>query len=127
MGRDWTALPISKIKEKIGKWESSYFNNRQKEVVLARIRLNCVRCIHLIPRIEGTHPKKCNCTVPNVDLTLHHIFFDCQKYVVQRQPLINMLRKDNKLFSMKNLLEDDFSYADIVYDFVKNANLLDDI
>ena len=122
--RDYAAIPMFKIKEVPGKWDSSYHSNRLKEVVLARLRLGCVRCIHLIPRIEGNYGKDCEC---GEKLTLSHIFFECHKYNVQRQPLINMLRDDNKLLSLKNLLEDNLFYGDQVYEFIKNSNLIDEI
>ena len=49
-----------KIKDKIESWESSYHENRLYEVVMARLRLNCVRGIHLIPHIENTFALECD-------------------------------------------------------------------
>ena len=121
---EWSRLPTFKIKDTIGKWESSYHENRIREVSLTRLRVNSVKGIHLIPRIEGNYPKDCGC---GIRMTLQHVFFDCQYYIAQRQPIINILRKDGKNMDMKSILEDNITYCDIVMRFLKDTGFIDEI
>ena len=114
-----------KIKDKIGHWESSYNVNRHKETILARLRLNCVRDIHLVPRIDGTFPLNCNCDGSR--LTLNHIFFDCSYLIIEREPLINQLYKDKKNFTLKSILDDNENYCKLVIDFLKSTKFINKI
>ena len=94
VSRIYHQLNTYKIKDKIGQWDTSYNNNRKIETTLARLRLNSVKFIHLIPRIEGTYPLQCNCD--GTSLTLYHMFFNCSFYITQREQIINKLYEDKK-------------------------------
>ena len=58
---DWRVNPTRKIKECPETWESSFQENRLYETVLARLRVNCTKNIHLVPRIENNYPLYCDC------------------------------------------------------------------
>ena len=113
--------PFYKIKDRIGHWSSSCQSNRLKEVVLARLRVNCVKAIHLLPHLHNTDPT-CNCDGSR--LTLRHLFFYCNYFVMERLPLLDALRHDGKDFNVKNLLVDDDKYCDIVYKYLKVTDLM---
>ena len=42
-----------KIKDKAESWNSSFNKNRRIEIILVRLRLNCVREIHFLPHIQN--------------------------------------------------------------------------
>ena len=48
---NYNSVIFYKIKSKIRHWDTSYNKNRKVETVLARLRLNCVREIHLVPHL----------------------------------------------------------------------------
>ena len=114
-----------KIKDKIGHWDSSFNVNRKKETILARLRLNCVRDIHLVPHIEGTFPLNCNCDGSR--LSLNHIFFDCSYFIIEREPLIKQLYNDKKNLTLKSILDDSEEYCKLSIDFLKSINLYNKI
>ena len=122
---EFNQAPLYKIKASVGHWITSYNKNRKYETVLARLRLNCVREIHLVPRIEGTFPLHCNCDGSR--LSLYHIFFNCGYYINQRTDLIYMLQKDRKEFNLKSLLEDNQSYCDKVIKYLIDINYINKI
>ena len=62
-GSEWDRTLTFKTKDKIGTWVSSFHVNRWREVVLARLRVNSIKGIHLIPRIERTYPIDCDCGI----------------------------------------------------------------
>lgn len=113
-----------KKKDTLGKWESSYHKNRLREVVLARLRVNCVKDIHLIPRIEGNYLIDCGC---GIRMTLQHVFFDCHYFINQRQPIIDILRRDKKNMDMKSILEDNIDYGDIIMNFLRETDFIDHV
>ena len=92
---------------------------------MARLRLNRIRGIHLIPRIEGTYPLDCDCGENR--LSLAHIFFYCPFYTIQRLPIITMLQRDNKAITMKNLLGDDGEYCKTIIRFLKLIDFMKNI
>ena len=59
--RDFDLVNTYKVRGKIEFWETANHNNRTREVILARLRMNSVKGIHLIPHIEGTYPRTCQC------------------------------------------------------------------
>ena len=89
------------------------------------MRLNCVRGIHLIPRIENTYPLDCVCGESR--LSLRHIFFNCPNYTIQRLPIITMLQRDNKAMNLKNLLGDDNAYSKHIMNYLRLIKFIDQI
>ena len=81
-----------------------------------------VQLIHLIPKIEKTYPIYCGC---GIGLTLQHVFFDCHYYINQRQPIIDILRKDKKNMDMKSILCDNVEYGDIIMRFLRDTRFID--
>ena len=119
--RMYDLYPFYKLKDEIGHWSTSCQPNRLKEVVLARLRVNCVKAIHLLPHLNNADPT-CNCDGSR--LTLRHLFFDCNYFVMERLPLLDALRQDRKEFTVKSLLIDDDKYCDIVYKYLKDTDLI---
>ena len=115
-------LMTVKYKERVSHWVTSYFPKRHMEVTIARLRLNCIKGIHLVPHIENTFPLTCTCD--DSRLTLHHLFFSCDHYVMQRAPLLQYLRDNDKAFLMKNVVDDDFKLCELVYRFLSDINYL---
>ena len=122
---EYNNLQSPKVKEKVGNWESSYHINRHKEIILARLRLNCVRYIHLTPHIENTFPLMCNCD--GSWLSLHHVFFNCNYYAVQRTELFNQIIEEKKEYNLKSILNDDDNFCEHVLNFIKESNLSNQI
>ena len=73
--------------------------------------MNTVKGIHLIPHIEGTYPLTCECDGSR--LNLHHVFFNCNYYVVQRLPILDELSNNN--------------FYDLVLTFLKDKNFIKEI
>lgn len=113
--------PYRKYKSIIGEWSTSSHPNRLREVVLARLRMNNVKCIHLVAHIDNIVVR---CTCDGSRLTLKHLFFYCNFHVVEKLPILNKLRDDNKDFTVQNLLIDDDSYCNLVYEYLKSINAL---
>ena len=122
---DFNQIPLYKIKDTVGHWDTSYNKNRKYETILACLRLNCVKEIHLIPRIEGTYPLQCLCDGSR--LSLQHIFFECGYYIHQRTNIISMLQIDRKQFNVKSLLENNQDYCNKVIHFLRDINYIDRI
>ena len=112
-----------KIKDTIETWDTSFHENRLYEVTMARLRLNCVRGIHLVPRIENTYPLDCDCQEDR--LSLRHIFFYCPFYTVQRIPIITLLQNDNRTITLKNLLSDNSIYCKYIIAFLRAIKFLE--
>ena len=126
--RKWNNIhryPKAKIKEKIGEWKSSNRRNRKEEIVLARSRVDTIKVADLIPRIEGRGIERCN--YDNQRLHLYHIIFVCQRFSNERKKIIDMLDRDNKLHSLKNILYDDPRYCDAVLEYLWNINYINKI
>ena len=123
--RQYDLLDKYKIKEKLGIWETSYQINRYREVKLARLRMGCVKFIHLTPHIQGTHPVVCNCD--GSFISLNHIFFNCNYYTNQRLPLINMLIEDDLNLNLRNLLANNEDFIDEVFKFLNDTNLMKEL
>ena len=123
--QEFNQIPIYKIKSNIEQWNTSFQKNRHHETVLAHLRLNCVREIHLIPHIENNFPLICNCDGSR--LNLHHIFFDCSFYIAQRYILLQTLHNDKKNINLKNVLEDNQKYCNLVIQFLKSINFINKI
>ena len=122
---DFNQTPLYKIKDSVGHWITSYNTSRKCETVLARLRLNCTKEFHLVPRIEGTFPLHCPCDGSR--LNLQHIFFDCGYYIPQRTNILSMLQNDRKQFNLKSLLEDNQIYCEEVIRFLKVINIFNKI
>ena len=126
--RKWNNIhryPKAKIKEKIGEWESSNRKSRKEEIVLARSRVDTIKVADLIPRIEGRGIERSN--NDNQRLNLYHIIFVCQRFSNERKKIIDMLDRDNKLHSLKNILYDDPRYCDAVLEYLWNINYINKI
>ena len=121
----YDSYDFPRFKENIGTWDSSFHENRLYEVVMTRLRLNCVRGIHLVPRIENTYPLECECQENR--LSLRHIFFNCPNYTMQRIPILNLLQNDNKTITLKNLLSDNSLYCKHIITFLRSINFLEKI
>ncbi|CAL4067481.1 unnamed protein product, partial [Meganyctiphanes norvegica] len=119
---DYDSYTFNRYKYKVGFWETSCHENRLYEVCLARLRLNCVKFIHLVPHIENTHPLRCPCD--DSRMSLHHVFFNCGYYVFERLKLLDALRLQNLGHEVKYPLSDDVNFQSLVIDFLKNTNLL---
>ena len=87
--------------------------------------MNCIKRIHLIPHIEGTYPVVCNCDGSNI--SLHHIFFNCSHYVLERLPLIQILHENELNCNLKNILSDNDEIIDEVFKFLQKIDYLKDI
>ena len=122
---EFNQTPLFKIKDTIGHWITCYNKSRKNETVLARLRLNCTKEIHLVPRIEGTFPLHCPCDGSR--LSLHHIFFDCGYYIIQRSNILSILQNDRRQLNLKTLFEDNQKYCDAVLRFLKLTDLIDKI
>ena len=123
--RQYDLLDKYKIKEKLGIWETSFQSNRNREVKLARIRMGCVKGIHITPRIEGTYPIVCNCD--GSFLSLKHIFFDCNYYINERLPIIGTLRENELNCNLKDLLSDNEEVVDEIFKFLTKIDFLKEI
>ena len=126
--RKWDNIhryPKAKIKEKIGEWKSSNRKNRKEEIVLARTRVDTIKVADLIPKIEGIGIERCN--VDNQRLNLYHIIFVYQRFKNERKKILDLLDKDNKLHSLKNILSDDHRYCDAVLEYLWNTNYINKI
>ena len=123
--REFDLVNTFKIKEKIEFWETSNHKDRTKEVILARLRMNNIKGIHLIPHIEGTYPRTCQCDGSR--LNLEHVFFNCSHYVVQRIPILEELNNNNLNFNIKNLLSDNDILCDLALEYLKEINFLKEI
>ena len=123
--QEYDTYHFYKCKDYVESWDSSFHENRLYEVVMARLRLNCIRGIHLIPRIENTYPLECECQEDR--LSLRHIFFYCPNYTYQRLPIINMLQNDHKTLTLKNLFSDNSFYCKSIMTFLRSIKYLDKI
>ena len=123
--RQWQINNRFKIKDRILNWSSSYRKNRLEEIILARLRLNCIKSIHLIPRIENRVQPYCTCN--NRRITLKHIIFECRQYMIQRHDIIHVLNRDNKELTVKNILSDNIEYCDIIIKFMRTINYINKI
>ena len=122
---EFDQTPMYKIKSVVGQWETSMNTNRRHEIVLARMRLNCVKGIHLLPRMEGTFPLECLCDGSR--LTLAHIMFDCGFYINQRSRILERLRRDNKHVELRTILEDNNEYCSLVLQFLDDIDYMSKI
>ena len=126
--RKWDNIhryPKANIKEKTGEWKSSNRKSRKEEIVLARSRVDTIKVADLIPRIEGRGIERC--IIDNQRLNLYHIIFVCQRFSNERRKILELLDKDNKLYSLKNILSDDPSYCDAVLEYLWNINYINKI
>ena len=83
-----------KIKEYIGERKSINRRNRKEEIVLARARMDTIKFVDLIPKIERRPQDRCSCN--NARINMYHIVFVCQKYIEERKQIIDMLIRDKK-------------------------------
>ena len=123
--REYDLINTYKIREKIENWETCNHSDRTREVILARLRMNTAKGIHLIPHIEGTYPLTCQCDGSRLDI--NHVFFKCSKYVVQRTTILDELTSNNLNFNLKNLLSDNDNLCDLVINFLKDTNFIKEI
>ena len=90
----WTENPhyhLYPIKPKIGTWATSNQDTRQKERILARLRLGQTKLTHSYI-MEHTEPP--NCTLCNCRYTIEHFLINCPRYRTQRQPIINYINNN---------------------------------
>ena len=113
--REFDLVNTYKIREKTELWETSNHNDRTREFILAWLRMNTVKGIHLIPHIKGTYPCTCQCDGSRLDL--NHVFFNCNYYVVQRLPILEELSNNNLNFNVKFLLSDNENFCDLTLEF----------
>merc|ERR1712121_162399 len=123
--REFDLINTYKVREKIEAWETTHHKNRNREVILARLRMNSVKGIHLIPHIEGTYPRTFQCDGSILDLT--HVFFNCGHYVEQRWPLLEELYNNNLNYNLKDLLSDNETLCDLTLEFLKETDFLKEI
>ena len=67
-------------------WASSHQSSRQREVVLARLRLGHTNLTHR--HLISTDLSAPECEICRVPLTVRHLLLDCRKVQTQRMPLI---------------------------------------
>ena len=123
--REFNQIPCFKAKTEIEQWKTSFHKNRRHEIIFARLRLNCIKEFHLLPRIENSYPLRCTCDGSRQ--SLQHLFFDCGFYVNQRQILLDRLYKDKKPLVIKSLLENNLEYCELVIKFLENIRFISKI
>ena len=111
-----------KIKSEIKQWDTSFNENRRVEIILARLRLNCIKEFHLVPRIEGTFPLICTCDGSRQ--SLKHLFLDCSHYSNQRIAILAKLYSDKKPFIIKSLFEDNKEYCKLIMQYLEDINFI---
>ena len=111
-------LHLYPIKPVIKDWPSAHRNNREEEIVLARLRLKA--CLfnkkHLFE--NKTHPECEHCDVP---LTIQHILIDCNLFYNERGPMLTALRENDLPMEVSSILNEYFP-AEILITFLKNIN-----
>ena len=70
-----------KIKDTFFNWSSSYRNNRLEEIILARLKLNYIKSMSLISRVENRLQLYYTCNKRR--LTLNHRTFEYKQYLIQ--------------------------------------------
>lgn len=115
----WTTDPhlylLRTIKPVLQNWITSYNSSRQKERVLARVRIGHTRIthIHLIQRTDSPICNSCH-----TSLTLIHILNDCTQYAPQRIHFYG-----SSPYRVYDSLGDDKVKIDIFYKFLQESNL----
>ena len=117
----WSApsLPNNKkykIRPVIGKWLSSYQNNRRSENILTRLRIGHTRLTHKLI-LESCSPPVCDAC--HSQLTVGHILVDCPKFRAAR---LQYGLESN----ISDLLNDDADIVNIM-EFLKDINIFYEI
>ena len=98
-------LHLYPIKPVIKDWPSAYRNNREEEIVLARLRLRA--CLfnkkHLFEK--QPHPECEHCDVP---LSIQHILIDCDLFYNERGPMLTVLRENDLPIEVTSILNEYF-------------------
>ena len=72
--------------------------------------MDTIKFVDLIPKIERRPQDRCSCN--NARINMYHIVFVCQKYIEERKQIIDMLIRDKKWHSIKEILSDDEEYCE---------------
>ena len=78
--------------------------NRREEIVLSRLRIGHTGLNHSLWRI-GKHQTG-SCSHCGIGETVQHVLLECRQYAREREPLMNAVRREKKVFSLSSLLGD---------------------
>lgn len=107
---------MNTIKEDTTIWSSSYHDKRREEVITTRLRIGHTRLTHG-HLMEKKEPKVCLC---GSVVTIKHVLTECLNYKNMRDK--NGLKSDIKID-----LSNDLKILQNVFEFLKEAELYDEI
>jgi ribonuclease HI len=120
----WNENPhfhLHAIKPNIASWATANQNTREKEIILARLRLGHTNTTHLF-LITQTPPP--TCTRCHTRYTIQHMLIDCPRYATARQPLIRHAAANRLPLTLPALLGDSNpDMIDLLFAFLHSTRL----
>ena len=106
--QNWNNTPtfLQTIHPKIENWQSNNQSSKIQETILTRLRIGHTKITHSYIT-SGQPPPTCP-TCNHTRTTVKHILIECQKYNTERQRLIQLCNQQNIIFSIQNILGDDY-------------------
>ena len=123
---DWDVNPhfhLHQIKPKIGHFATSHQNTKNKERILARLRIGHTALTHNYI-IEQSPPPTCHKCNNNTRYTIQHFLLDCPHLQQQRLPITQYLHTHRLPATLNILLGDEHpDLIDLLLAFLENSRL----
>jgi len=128
--REWDADPhfhLHPIKPIISHFTTNHQDCREKEIILARLRIGQTKLTHSFI-IERTPPTTCQHCPDFPRYTIKHFLIDCPKHNNERRQIINFTQQNRIPFNLPNLLGDEYpELLQLVFDFLLKTRLVNNI
>ena len=111
-----------KIRLSVTPYDTASRPTRREEKVLCRLRTGVTVLTHIIPWV-GRRPYDL-CDDCYEQLTIKHILMDCITFHRQRQALKNHIINQGHRFTVFRILQDDQETIDLLFNYLKDTNLL---
>lgn len=107
------------VRFKMDSWRCS----RRNEITIRRLRLGVYTASKYLQFLMNKHPNGC-CEVCACKDTVHHVLFNCTKYVKQRNDMIADIKADGKTkFNMVNVLGGANPPYKAILKFIHNSDI----
>jgi len=128
--REWDADPhyhLHPIKPIITHYSSNHQDCREKEIILARLRIGHTRLTHSFI-FDHTLPTTCQHCPDFPRYSIKHFLIECPKHNNKRQPIINFTQRNHISFDLPTLLGDEHpELLQLLFDFLLKTRLVNNI